>query len=127
MRTQYTHACPDCGQMITFTNSDADLSDIELDKIAQLKCTCPGAERARWMAASIEVVENVIGRNCTQLGMKYPVTEDTYRFATGVLKAIYDGTVDKVTFTEFFGDKITIEHGTSKVKMKRTHTATLKL
>lgn len=127
MRTQYMHACPHCGQMLTFTKSEPDLSDMELDKIAELKCTCPGAERARWIHDSEEVIENVLGKNCTQLGMKYPVCETAYQFAKRILSDIYDGTVDKVTFTESFGDKITLESGIAKVKMKRTHTTTLKM
>ena len=127
MRTQYVHACPHCGQMLTFSKQEPDLSDMELDRIAELKCTCPGAARARWIIDSEEVVENVLGKNCTQLGMKYPVNEDALQFAKALLGRIYDGTIDKVTFSEFFGDKISMETGTAKVKMKRTHTTTLKM
>ena len=127
MRTEYIHACPHCGQMLTFTKQEPDLSDVELDKITELKCTCPGASRARWIYDSEEVVENVLGKNCTQLGMKYPVTEKAYQFAKKMLPHIYDGTVDKLQFTEMFGDRISMQHDVAKVKMKRTHTATLKM
>lgn len=125
--TQYQHACPHCGQYITFMKPEPDLSDMELDSIAGLKCTCPGATRARWIRDSEEVVENVLGKNCTQLGMKYPLAEVAYQFARNMLPHIYDGTVDKLTFTEMFGDKITMQHDVAKVKIKRTHTTKLKM
>lgn len=59
--------------------------------------------------------------------MKYPLAEEAYQFARNMLPHIYDGTVDKLTFTEMFGDKITMQHDVAKVKIKRTHTTTLKM
>ena len=119
MKTVYTHACPSCGQMITIQNEAPDLSDIELDSMAQLKCTCPGGDRARWIRDSEEVIQNALGMNCTYLGMKRPLNEDACQFARQLLPVIYDGVADSITFTEFFGDKITIRSGVNKCKLKR--------
>lgn len=119
MGTQYMHACPHCGQMLTFRGEQPDLSDIELDNLAQLKCTCPGAARARWIRDSEEVIQNALGMNCTSLGMKRPLNEDACQFARQLLPVIYDGVADSITFTEFFGDKITIRSGVNKCKVKR--------
>lgn len=119
IKTVYTHACPSCGQMMTIQHEAPDLSDIELDSMAQLKCTCPGGDRARWIRDSEEVVENALGRNCANLGMKRPLSEGAYQFARGMLGPIYDGMVDNITFTEVFGDKITIKSGQKQCKVKR--------
>ena len=114
------HACPHCGQMLTFKGDHPDLSDIELDNIAQLRCTCPGAARARWINDSEEVIQNALGKNCTLLGIKRPLNEDACQFAKILLPIIYDGVANNITFTEFFGDKITIKSGEKKCKIKRT-------
>ena len=127
METVYTHDCPNCGQMVTIQNEAPDLSDIELDNLAELNCTCSGGDRARWIRDSEEVVENVLGRNSTKYGMKRPLDEDACQFAKELLQWIYDGAADNITFTEFYGDKITIMSGVNKCKVKRISKAEISM
>ena len=126
MQAEYMAECPYCGQMVAIY-AEEGISIDEQREAAGRKCTCTGANRARYLRESCERIEMVCGWASTDNGFSYPLPDDEIAMLKRLAEDIFDNRISRAVLRMVSGDEVRLIDALGYVKVKRTHKRQLEM
>ena len=118
MLTEKQIACPFCGKQ-RFMSVDPDIPQEELEEMVIENCDCDAALAACGMKETEKAITDLLTEKSVDRGYPHEVAEETIDMIRKICKAILDGHMNKVSFTEPNGDVIKLKKHDTKVEIAR--------